>query len=114
MSVAAFTLLQMVCEFSTVQDFWRYFEHVPKPSKVFSEFDKGTRYTASTHALRVHMQPSYASRIMCVVYMLPYCAWCTWSGSHALMQGDAHHLTFVSLAVPHIMRQASCSWLLHS
>lgn len=38
---------QMLCEFNSVQEFWRYFEHIPKPSKVFSEFVQGNRYTVS-------------------------------------------------------------------
>ncbi len=33
--------MKPLCTFSTVEDFWRYFNHVPKPSKVF--YDGETR-----------------------------------------------------------------------
>lgn len=29
--------MKKLCEFSTVEDFWRYFNHIPKPSEVFTD-----------------------------------------------------------------------------
>lgn len=31
--------MKQLCTFSTIEDFWRYFNHIPKPSKVFFDGD---------------------------------------------------------------------------
>ena len=31
--------MKALCTFSTIEDFWRYFNHIPKPSEVFFDGD---------------------------------------------------------------------------
>ena len=40
--------MKQLCKISTVEDFWRYFQHVPKPSQVF--FDGDCRKLVGTEA----------------------------------------------------------------
>ena len=40
--------MKQLCKISTVEDFWRYFQHLPKPSQVF--FDGDCRKLVGTEA----------------------------------------------------------------
>lgn len=35
--------MKQLCAFSTIEDFWRYFNHIPKPSEVFFDGDSRKR-----------------------------------------------------------------------